>query len=115
MRSYSSAQPKPPAASMAPPKVEIGPEFDARGRPDWSRYNASIVGAKWDEKAPLHPAALPGLAEATARGKAAQAAYLASRNYYNYKDDESGWVHVKRGGKKTKRQPTREAYSLTDE
>jgi hypothetical protein len=92
-RRTTSRIPKPEAAA---PKIEIGPDRDAYGRPDWTRYNATVVGANPLPGATAHPAELPGIAEARARGLAAQAAYYATRKTYEYDDDEEGWQQVKR-------------------
>jgi hypothetical protein len=87
--------------ATAPPKEEPKPDIDPKtGRPDWSRYNATVVGSRWNLSAPLHPAELPGVAAARERGLAAQAAYLATRKTYDYKNSEDGWTHVGRSKKR---------------
>lgn len=45
----------------APPVIRPGPSRDAYGRPDWSAYNATVVGNLPLLGAPLHPTCLPGL------------------------------------------------------
>ena len=47
--------------ARAPEVVRPGPSRDAYGRPDWSAYNATVVGAGYVSGAPLHPTCLPGL------------------------------------------------------
>ena len=98
-RRTTSRIPKP---DVAPPKVEIGPDRDAYGRPDWTRYNATVVGNNPVPGAPEHPRELPGVAEARERGLAAQAVWFATRKTYEYEDDEEGWQRVKRKSRKGK-------------
>jgi hypothetical protein len=102
-RRTTSRIPKPEAA--AAPKIEIGPDRDAYGRPDWTRYNASVVGANPLPGVASHPALPPGITEARARGLAAQAAYYATRKTYEYDDDEQGWQQVKRKSSGHRRRP----------
>jgi hypothetical protein len=93
----------PAKKDVAPPKPEPKPDIDPKtGKPDWSRYNATVVGAGWDPRAPLHPAELPGLAAARERGLAAQAAWLATRKTYTYEDPDDGWVRVRSRGRRSR-------------
>ncbi len=102
---YSRQQPRRKEApkDRAPERVMPGPTILPNGKKDWSAYNACIVGASWDLRAPLHPACPPGLAAATERGLAAEAAYLATRKTYTYENDEDGWVRVRRAGRGRRR------------
>jgi hypothetical protein len=83
------------------------------GKKDWSRYNATVVGARWNLSAPLYPVEPPGLAAARAVGLAAQAAYLATRKSYDYTDPEQGWTHV--GRAKKRRGPKRQQLRIVED
>ncbi len=92
-----------PKKERAPERVMPGPTILANGKKDWSAYNACVVGASWDLRAPLHPASPPGLQEATERGLAAEAVWMATRKTYTYANDEDGWVRVRRAGRGRRR------------
>ena len=108
-RTNNRQQQRKPAAVPSAPVVERpGPEIGADGKKDWTRYNMTVVG--WAPSPPgalAHPRELPGLAEARARGLAAEEAYRAMRKTYNYKNDEDGWQRVVRKQKRSKRNDDR--------
>ena len=76
------------------PKPDINP---ITGKPDWSRYNATIVGNVPLPGAPAHPAYAPGL-EATQGPDACPPPYrnVSFGATREYKDDEDGWQTVTR-------------------
>ena len=83
-----------PAPAREEPKPDINP---LTGKPDWSRYNATIVGNVPVVGAPANPGFLPGL-EATQGPDARPPPYrpvsfAAQREYAN---DEDGWQRVVR-------------------
>lgn len=95
-----------PAGPAAPPKVEIPADIDPKtGKKDWSRYNATVVGAVWDLRAPAHPAGPPGLpAPPAAATPARRVAWLGERRVT---EEPGAWIHVGRGGKQTKSRSNR--------
>jgi len=85
--------------TMTTAREEPKPDIDPRtGKPDWSRYNASIVGNVHLPGAPLHPAYAPGL-EATQGPNARPPVYrpVSFGATREYKDDEDGWQTVTSG------------------
>lgn len=104
----NNRQQRKPVVPSAPIVERPGPDIGADGKKDWTRYNMTVVGwAPTPPGAPDHPRELPGLAEARARGLAAQAAYLATRKTYDYKNDEDGWQRVVRNKRRSKRNDDR--------
>ncbi len=87
--------PRPTMTRNTATREEPKPDIDPRtGKPDWSRYNATIVGNAPLQGAPLHPAYAPGL-EATQGPNARPPPYrnvsfAATREYA----DDEGWQHV---------------------
>lgn len=101
-----SYQMKSHSATAAAPKAEPKPDIDPRtGKPDWSRYNATVVGNRPATNVRschnAHPAGLqcadctPGYVEPVYM----PVSFAASREY---KDDEDGWqtVSYKKKGRK---------------
>ncbi len=84
----------PAAAPHVEPKPDINP---ITGKPDWSRYNASIVGNVPVVGAPANPGFAPGL-EATQGPNARPPPYrpVSFGATREYKDDEDGWQTVTR-------------------
>ncbi len=99
--------PRAAAVSAAPAKEEIKPDIDPRtGKKDWSRYNASIVGARWNAAIPLRIPCLGGLAFTATYGVHPVAgippAYqpVSFAPQVAWEDDEQGWTHVGRNKKR---------------
>jgi hypothetical protein len=101
-RNDRSDAPKAPAA----PVIERpGPDILSNGKKDWSRYNATIVGAAWDLRAPAHPAYAPGLIPSNTPYRTVF--FGADREY----GPDEGWqkVRPKRSSKKRRARQAREA------
>lgn len=82
------------AAPREEPKPDINP---ITGKPDWSRYNATIVGYAPVPGAPANPGFLPGL-EATQGPNACPPPYrpVSFGAQREYVDDNDGWQRVVR-------------------
>lgn len=91
---YSTMKTKTTTTPRVEPKPDINP---LTGKPDWTRYNASIVGNVPLIGAPAHPVCLPGL-EATQGPDARPPPYrpVSFGATREYKDDEDGWQTVTR-------------------
>lgn len=111
-----------PTGPTAPPKVEIGPEIDSRtGKKDWSRYNASVVGAAWNLRAPLYPPCASGLGYTASYGVHPIegipthgyniVSFAAKREWL---DENEGWTRVRQQSKK-KRRVTRSNRIMAEE
>jgi hypothetical protein len=107
-RTNNRQQQRKPVVPSAPVVERPGPEVGPDGKKDWTRYNMTTVGwAPTPPGAAAHPRELPGVAEARARGLAAEAEYLASRKTYAYKNDDDGWQRVVRKTRRSKRNDDR--------
>jgi hypothetical protein len=97
------------APKEAAPVVERpGPTIGPDGKKDWTAYNMTVVGWSPEQLRPCpHPRELPGVAEARAKGQAAQKAYLATHKTYTYANDEDGWQRVVRKVRRSKRNDDR--------
>lgn len=102
----------PVVATPSAPVIERpGPDINPRtGKKDWTRYNATIVGAAWDLRAPLHPACLPGLSPVPKSGYKT-VFFGADREY----DEDEGWQKVKpkRTSKKRRARQAQEPVTLS--
>jgi hypothetical protein len=89
--------PYPTMKTTTAPREESKPDINPiTGKPDWSRYNASVVGNVPVVGAPAHPTCAPGL-EATQGPNARPPPYsMISFGGREYKDDEDGWQTVRR-------------------
>ena len=65
------------------------------GKKDWSRYNATVVGAQWVPNQPKTPIGLPGL-ELAPKPTYRMVSFAAKREY----GPDEGWIHVGKRGKK---------------
>lgn len=76
-------------APKAPQREEIKADIGPDGKPDWSRYNRTIVGAVWVPGwTPHQDSCLPGLPVATQPYKVVS--FAAPREY----GPDEGWTHV---------------------
>lgn len=94
VRPGSHTQPKMNTPSLP------GPTIRPDGTRDWTLYNAAVGGSPpFSGNAPALRE-LPGIAEARARGLAAQAEWRATRKTYEYANDDEGWIRVVRKKKR---------------
>ncbi len=71
------------------------PDILSNGKKDWSRYNATIVGAVWVPNQPKTPTSLPGI-DTTRNIPYRNVSFAAKREY----GPDEGWIHVGKRGKK---------------
>lgn len=84
------------SAAVAPQAKNAAPEPDilANGKKDWSRYNATVVGAQWVPNQPSNPGCLPGI-DITKSIPYRPVSFAAKREY----GPEEGWIKVGRRGR----------------
>jgi hypothetical protein len=70
------------------------PDILANGKKDWSRYNATVVGAVWVPNQPSNPGGLPGI-DRTRSIPYRNVSFAAKREY----GPNEGWIHVGKRGR----------------
>jgi len=88
-----------PPAPVAEVREVVGPDVLANGKNDWSRYNATVVGAVYVPGWHVHKdSGLPGI-NIAARKPYKNVFFGAEHEWEN---DEVGWTHVGRSKKSKK-------------
>lgn len=88
-RTFNTSAARAVAPAAAPKREEIKADIGANGKPDWTRYNATVMGAVYVPGWHIHKeSGLPGLPVTTEPYK--MVSFVAPREY----GPDEGWIRV---------------------